>query len=265
MLLEGKRVLVTGVLTDQLHRLLGGPVRPGAGRGDRAHLVRPGHEPDQAGGPAPADRTRRPRARRHRSRAPRGRSAPSSSSAGAASTGSSTPSASPPRACLGGDFLRAGWDDVATAVHVSAYSLKALAEMALPLMKGAGQGTGGAAAPSWASTSTPPWPGRPTTGWAWPRRPWSRPPATWPGTSARPASGSTWWPPARCGPWRPSRSPASRIRGGLGGPGPAGLVDHRSRARRPGLRRPAVGLVPRHHRRDHPRRRRLPRHRGLAP
>ena len=40
-----------------------------------------------------------------------------------------------PEACLGGDFLRAGWDDVATAVHVSAYSLKALAEMALPLMK----------------------------------------------------------------------------------------------------------------------------------
>ena len=40
-----------------------------------------------------------------------------------------------PEVCLGGDFLRAGWDDVATAVHVSAYSLKALAESALPLMK----------------------------------------------------------------------------------------------------------------------------------
>jgi enoyl-[acyl-carrier protein] reductase I len=47
-----------------------------------------------------------------------------------------------PEACLGGDFLRAGWDDVATAVHVSAYSLKALAEMALPLMKGNGQADG---------------------------------------------------------------------------------------------------------------------------
>ncbi|HVM02520.1 MAG TPA: enoyl-ACP reductase FabI [Acidimicrobiales bacterium] len=43
-----------------------------------------------------------------------------------------------PEACLGGDFLRAGWDDVATALHVSAYSLKALAEATLPLMKGAG-------------------------------------------------------------------------------------------------------------------------------
>jgi enoyl-[acyl-carrier protein] reductase I len=50
-----------------------------------------------------------------------------------------------PEACLGGDFLRAGWDDVATAVHVSAYSLKALAEMALPLMKptGSADGRGG--------------------------------------------------------------------------------------------------------------------------
>ena len=47
-----------------------------------------------------------------------------------------------PEACLGGDFLRAGWDDVATAVHVSAYSLKALAQMALPLMKGSAQGDG---------------------------------------------------------------------------------------------------------------------------
>jgi meromycolic acid enoyl-[acyl-carrier-protein] reductase len=47
-----------------------------------------------------------------------------------------------PESCLGGDFLRAGWDDVATAVHTSAYSLKALAEMALPLMKGPGTADG---------------------------------------------------------------------------------------------------------------------------
>jgi len=43
-----------------------------------------------------------------------------------------------PEACLGGDFLRAGWDDVSTALHVSAYSLKALAQAALPLMKEGG-------------------------------------------------------------------------------------------------------------------------------
>ena len=47
-----------------------------------------------------------------------------------------------PASCLGGDFLGAGWDDVATAMHTSAYSLKALAEMALPLMKGAGTADG---------------------------------------------------------------------------------------------------------------------------
>jgi len=35
---------------------------------------------------------------------------------------------------LGGNFLSAAWDDVATAVHVSAFSLKALATAAQPLM-----------------------------------------------------------------------------------------------------------------------------------
>jgi enoyl ACP reductase len=43
-----------------------------------------------------------------------------------------------PETCLGGDFLKAPWDDVATAIHVSAYSLKALAQAAVPLMKEAG-------------------------------------------------------------------------------------------------------------------------------
>jgi enoyl ACP reductase len=43
-----------------------------------------------------------------------------------------------PEACLGGDFMAAGWPDVATALQVSAYSLKALAQACLPLMKGSG-------------------------------------------------------------------------------------------------------------------------------
>jgi enoyl-[acyl-carrier protein] reductase I len=46
-----------------------------------------------------------------------------------------------PEACLGGDILRAGWDDVATAVQVSAYSLRVLADVALPLMEKAGGGS----------------------------------------------------------------------------------------------------------------------------
>ncbi|MGE5291674.1 MAG: enoyl-ACP reductase FabI [Micromonosporaceae bacterium] len=43
-----------------------------------------------------------------------------------------------PPAALGGNFLNTPWEDVATAVQVSAYSLKSLAIAALPLMKGTG-------------------------------------------------------------------------------------------------------------------------------
>ena len=39
-----------------------------------------------------------------------------------------------PEACLGDDFLAAQWEDVAVAMHISAYSLKALADAFLPLM-----------------------------------------------------------------------------------------------------------------------------------
>jgi enoyl ACP reductase len=40
-----------------------------------------------------------------------------------------------PESALGGNFLQTPWPDVATAVHVSAYSLKALAMAALPLLQ----------------------------------------------------------------------------------------------------------------------------------
>jgi meromycolic acid enoyl-[acyl-carrier-protein] reductase len=43
-----------------------------------------------------------------------------------------------PQSALGGNFLNTPWEDVATAVHVSAYSLKALAMAALPLLNGGG-------------------------------------------------------------------------------------------------------------------------------
>lgn len=39
-----------------------------------------------------------------------------------------------PASCLGGEFLNAPWEDVATALHVSAYSLKSLAMACLPLL-----------------------------------------------------------------------------------------------------------------------------------
>jgi enoyl ACP reductase len=46
-----------------------------------------------------------------------------------------------PAACLGENIFEAQWDDVATAVQVSTYSLKALAEGFLPLMQAAGGGS----------------------------------------------------------------------------------------------------------------------------
>jgi len=39
-----------------------------------------------------------------------------------------------PASCMGGEFLNAPWEDVATALHVSAYSLKSLAMACLPLL-----------------------------------------------------------------------------------------------------------------------------------
>lgn len=43
-----------------------------------------------------------------------------------------------PESCLGGGFLEAPWEDVATAMHVSTYSLKALAVAVRPLMPNGG-------------------------------------------------------------------------------------------------------------------------------
>jgi enoyl ACP reductase len=43
-----------------------------------------------------------------------------------------------PEACLGDDFLAPQWADVSVALHVSAYSMKALAEAFVPLMTNGG-------------------------------------------------------------------------------------------------------------------------------
>jgi enoyl-[acyl-carrier protein] reductase I len=50
-----------------------------------------------------------------------------------------------PESCLGGNFMSAPWEDVSVALHVSAYSLKALADLAVPLMGGSGEGGSGGA------------------------------------------------------------------------------------------------------------------------
>ncbi len=43
-----------------------------------------------------------------------------------------------PEACLGDDFFAPSWDDVSVAVHVSAYSLRSLADITVPLMSEGG-------------------------------------------------------------------------------------------------------------------------------
>jgi enoyl ACP reductase len=50
--------------------------------------------------------------------------------------------ANAPASALGGNFLHTPWEDVAAALHVSAYSLKALAMAALPLMGSGGSVVG---------------------------------------------------------------------------------------------------------------------------
>jgi len=47
-----------------------------------------------------------------------------------------------PQSCLGGGFLDAPWEDVATALHVSTFSYKSLATAALPLMGSGGSVVG---------------------------------------------------------------------------------------------------------------------------
>lgn len=46
-----------------------------------------------------------------------------------------------PPSCLGGGFLDAGWEDVAVALQVSAFSLKVLASAFKPLLRAAGGGS----------------------------------------------------------------------------------------------------------------------------
>lgn len=43
-----------------------------------------------------------------------------------------------PQSVMGGNFMSGQWDDVSTAIHISAYSLKALAEATVPLMTNGG-------------------------------------------------------------------------------------------------------------------------------
>ncbi len=47
-----------------------------------------------------------------------------------------------PEVCLGDDFMEATWDDVSTALHISTFSYKTIAEIAVPLMPNGGSVVG---------------------------------------------------------------------------------------------------------------------------
>ncbi len=162
-----------------------------------------------------------------------------------------------PAVCLGDDFLAAQWDDVAVAMHISAYSLKALADAFLPLMSEGGSFVG------FDFDNRQAWPAY-----------------NWMGVAKSALQSVSRYLAKEVGPKGirsnlvaagPDQDDGSqvdprlrRVRGQLGRPRTTRLGRHRLRTRRQGLHRPAVGLVPRHHRRDHPRRRRLPRNGRLT-
>ena len=149
------------------------------------------------------------------------------------------------------------WEDVATALQVSTYSYKSLAVACQPLMRAGRRDRR-------PRPSTPPWPGRSTTGWAWPRPGSSRPPATWPAPRRAGHPGQPGLGRPAAARWRRSPSPASSEFEDAWSTAPrsAGTSTDPEPAARACLR-PAVGLVPGHHRRDRARRRRLPRRRRL--
>ncbi len=64
-----------------------------------------------------------------------------------------------PAPCLGGDIFQAGWGDVQTALHISTYSLKALVEAFRPLLVAAGtEGRPGASVVGLDFDATVAWP-----------------------------------------------------------------------------------------------------------
>ena len=151
-----------------------------------------------------------------------------------------------PEVCLGEDFMAAQWADVSVAVEISAYSLKTVAEVVAPLMTGGGSivGLDFDARFAWPAYN---WMGVAKAALARRRRHPGQPRCC----RADPDLG------------RQEHSGFRSLRGRLGHPGTAGLGCQRRRARGKGLRGAHVRLVPGDDRRDDPRRRRLPRHRSL--
>ena len=157
-----------------------------------------------------------------------------------------------PETLLGGKFLTGPWPDVAQAVQVSAYSLMSLTQACRPLMSSGGSVVG----LTFDATV------------AWPAYDWmgvskaalestSRYLARNIGAGRHPGQPGLRRPAAHAG--RQGDPGVQRPRGHVERPGAARLGQRRPRADRQGDLCAAVGPVPGDDRRDHPRRRRLPR------
>ncbi len=117
-----------------------------------------------------------------------------------------------PQDALGGNFLNTPFESVATAMHVSAYSLKSLTMACLPLMQNGGSVVGLTFDAQYA------WP---QYDWMGPAKaPWRPPAATWPVTWASRTSAATSSRRARSAPWPPSPSRASASWPPCGTPAP---------------------------------------------
>ena len=163
-----------------------------------------------------------------------------------------------PPSCLGGGFLDAGWDDVKVALEVSAYSLKVLAAGFRPLL----QAAGGGSVVGLDFDATVAWPGY-----------------DWMGVAKAALESTARYLARDLGPDRirvnlvaagsdqdhggQVDSGLLPLRGCLGRPGAPGLERDGSGAGGPSMRGAPLGLVPCDDRRGGPRRRRLPRHGGL--
>ncbi len=161
-----------------------------------------------------------------------------------------------PPVCLGGTFLDATWDDVGVALNVSAYSLKALADAVVPLM------TDGGSIVGLDFDATVAWPAY-----------------DWMGVAKAALESTNRYLARYLGPEAirvnlvaagPVKTIAARsipgfseVRGRLGRPRAPWLGREGLRRRGACLRRAAVGLVPDDDGRDRPRRRRVPRDRRL--
>ena len=163
-----------------------------------------------------------------------------------------------PQSVLGGEFLNAGWDDVAKALQVSTYSYKSLATACLPLM-----GRGGSVVGLTFDATK-----------AWPVYDWM-------GVAKAGLESASRYLALHLGKQGirsnlvsagPLRTMAAKsipglraVRGRLGRAGAAGLGPDRQGTGRAGGLCPAVRLVPGDHRRDRARRRRIPRPGRLIP